>query len=83
MNKKEIQKKYNNKIKLIDKYNDYYFDKSQPLVSDHVYDALKKDILQLEIDYDFLKSKRSPSKSVGYKPSKIFKKSLHKIPMLS
>ena len=44
MNKKEIQKKYNNKIKLIDKYNDYYFDKSQPLVSDHVYDALKKDI---------------------------------------
>ena len=42
MNKKEIQKKYNNKIKLIDKYNDHYFDKSQPLVSDHVYDTLKK-----------------------------------------
>jgi DNA ligase (NAD+) len=83
MNKKEIQKKYNNKIKLIDKYNDYYFDKSQPLVSDHVYDTLKKDILQLEIDYDFLKSEKSPSNFVGYKPSKIFKKSLHKIPMLS
>ena len=83
MNKKEIQKKYNNKIKLIDKYNDYYFDKSQPLVSDHVYDTLKKDILQLEIDYDFLKSKKSPSNSVGHKPSKIFKKSIHKIPMLS
>ena len=83
MNKKEIQKKYNNKIKLIDKYNDYYFDKSQPLVSDHVYDALKKDILQLEIDYDFLKSEKSPSNVVGHKPSKIFKKFLHKIPMLS
>jgi len=83
MNKKEIQKKYNNKIKLIDKYNDYYFDKSQPLVSDHVYDALKKDILQLEIDYDFLKSEKSPSNAVGHKPSKIFKKFLHKIPMLS
>ncbi len=83
MNKKEIQKKYNNKIKLIDKYNDYYFDKSQPLVSDHVYDTLKKDILQLEIDYDFLKSEKSPSNIVGHKPSKIFKKFLHKIPMLS
>ena len=83
MNKKEIQKKYNNKIKLIDKYNDHYFDKSQPLVSDHVYDNLKKDILKLETDYNFLKSEKSPTNSVGHKPSKIFKKSFHKIPMLS
>ena len=83
MNKKGIQKKYNNKIKLIEKYNDYYYDKSQPLVSDQVYDALKKDILQLENDYDFLKSKKSPSKVVGFKPSKNFKKSIHTVPMLS
>ncbi len=83
MNKKGIQIKYNNKIKLIEKYNDYYYDKSQPLVSDQVYDALKKDILQLENDYDFLKSKKSPSKVVGFKPSKNFKKSIHTVPMLS
>ena len=83
MNKKQIQKKYNEKIKLIDKYNDYYFDKSQPLVSDHVYDSLKKDLLQLEIDYRFLKSDKSPSRTVGHKPSKNFKKSLHRAPMLS
>ena len=44
---------------------------------------LKKEILDLEKKYNFLKSKNSPSKNVGFKPSKNFKKSLHKIPMLS
>ena len=83
MKKKEIQKKYNEKIKLIKKYNANYYDKSNPIVNDQVYDNLKKEILQLEINYNFLKSENSPSKVVGYKPSKNFKKSLHKVPMLS
>ncbi|WP_440681848.1 NAD-dependent DNA ligase LigA [Candidatus Pelagibacter sp. HIMB1623] len=83
MNKKVIQKKYNNKIRLISKYNSYYYDKSEPIVNDEVYDNLKKEILQLEIDYEFLNSEKSPSKIVGYKPSKNFKKSSHKVPMLS
>ena len=83
MKKKEIQKKYKNKIKLISKYNTSYYDKSDPIVNDHVYDDLKKEILQLESDYKFLKSENSPSNVVGHKPSKNFNKSLHKVPMLS
>ena len=83
MKKKEIQKKYNDKIKLINKYNVNYYDKSKPIVNDQVYDNLKKEILQLEIDYNFLKSENSPSIVVGHKPSKNFKKSFHKVPMLS
>ena len=83
MNKKEIQKKYHHKIKLINKYNDHYYDKSKPVVSDQVYDNLKIEILQLENNYDFLKSEKSPSKVVGHKPSRNFKKSIHKVPMLS
>ena len=83
MKKKEIQKKYNKKIKLINKYNDYYYNKSNPIIDDQTYDNLKKEILKLEIDYNFLKSENSPSKVVGHKPSKNFKKSLHKVPMLS
>ena len=83
MKKKEIQKKYTDKIKLLNKYNVSYYDKSKPIVNDQVYDNLKKEILQLEIDYKFLKSENSPSKVVGHKPSKNFKKSLHKVPMLS
>ena len=83
MKKKEIQKKYNDKIKLIKKYNASYYDKSNPIVNDQIYDDLKKEILQLEIDYSFLKSDDSPSKVIGHKPSKNFKKVPHKVPMLS
>ena len=83
MDKKEIQKKYSDKIKLLNKYNHNYYDKSNPIVTDQVYDNLKKEILQLEIDYKFLKSEKSVSEIVGYKPSKNFKKVTHKVPMLS
>ena len=49
MNKKEIQKKYHHKIKLINKYNDHYYDKSKPIVNDQIYDNLKIEILQRQI----------------------------------
>ena len=44
MNKKELNKIYNEKIKLINKYNKFYYDKSNPLVSDNQYDLIKKEI---------------------------------------
>jgi DNA ligase (NAD+) len=83
MNKKEIQKKYDKKIELIDNYNKFYYSKNSPLVSDKEYDELKNDILYLEKKYKYLNSTKSPSKIVGYKPSKNFKKILHRTPMLS
>ena len=83
MKKEEIYKKYNKKIKLLTKYNKFYFDKSAPIVSDKEYDDLKGEILYLENKYAFLKSKSSPATVIGHKPSKNFKKSSHKIPMLS
>jgi DNA ligase (NAD+) len=83
MNKKEIEIIYKKKIKLINSYNKNYYDKNSSLVTDKEYDELKKDILHLEKNYKFLSSKNSPSKIVGYKPSKNFKKILHKVPMLS
>ena len=83
MDKKKIKSKYNQKIKLINDYNENYYDKSKPLVEDKEYDELKKDILLLEKNYTFLSSANSPSKIVGYKPSKNFKKALHRVPMLS
>ena len=83
MSKKEIQEQYNQKIKLISKYNKFYYDRSEPIVSDHKYDELKKSILLLEKKYRYLKSKNSPSVTVGFKPSKNFNKSLHRVPMLS
>ncbi len=83
MNKKEILSNYKKKINKLKDYNKAYYDDSNPKVSDEEYDGLKKKILKLENEYNFLKSKFSPSNIVGFKPSKNFKKSLHKAPMLS
>ena len=83
MNKKKIQSQYKKKINLINKLNKLYYDKSNPAVLDSEYDKLKKEILSFEKKYNFLNTKDSPSKIVGYKPSKNFKKVQHRVPMLS
>jgi len=83
MDKKKIVKDYLNKIDLLNDYNKNYYDLSSPLVKDEQYDKLKKEILDLENKYTYLKNKNSPSKIVGYKPSKNFKKANHRVPMLS
>ena len=82
-NNLKIKEDYLKKIQIYKKYNEAYFNKSNPLVDDNVYDNLKKEILILEKKYPFLKDKESPSLNVGFKPSKNFKKVKHKVPMLS
>ena len=54
MNKKEIQKIYNKKIKLFHKYNKNYYESSSPLVADREFDELKKNILLFEKKYSFI-----------------------------
>ena len=83
MIKKNIESEYKKKIKLLTNYNKNYYDTSKPLVSDKEYDDLKKSVLILESKYDFLNSENSPSKVVGFKPSKKFQKISHRSPMLS
>ena len=82
MNKK-IEINYKKKINLLQIYNKKYYEESDPAVSDEEYDTLKKDILLLEQKYKFLNSEKSPSRTVGYKPSRNFNKVAHKVPMLS
>ena len=83
MQNEEIKKNYLKKIKRFNAYNKNYYEKSKPLVSDAEFDELKIEILYLENKYDFLKNYNSPSKSVGFKPSKNFQKVKHKVSMLS
>ena len=83
MNKNKILSDYKKKIKSLIEYNKSYYDANKSLVTDKEYDELKKDILILESNYSFLDSKNSPSKTVGFKPSKNFQKLPHKVPMLS
>ena len=83
MNKTLIKKDYLEIIEKLKKYNQRYYEKDSPIISDQEYDILKKKIIDLEKDYKFLKNKESPTQSVGFKPSKNFQKVKHKVPMLS
>ena len=83
MDNKKIAKDYDKKIKELLRLNQLYYEKSNPAVEDHQYDKLKNEILLLEKKYEFLKNENSPSKIVGFKPSKNFKKVSHRVPMLS
>ena len=83
MNEKILKKEYSKKISDLQKHNQAYYDRSDPLITDAEYDNLKKEIIYLEKKYDFLKTKGSPSLLVGFRPSKNFKKIKHKVPMLS
>ena len=78
-----LKKEYQKKIKDINQYNKFYFDKNKPKISDANYDKLKKEILEIEKKYPDFISKNSPSVSVGFKPSKNFEKSKHRERMLS
>ena len=79
----ELKKKYQTKLKELNKHNKLYYEDSKPTLSDADYDILKKETLDLENKYNFLKKKDSPSIAVGHKPSKNFAKSKHRVRMLS
>ena len=83
MKKNLIKENYKKKIKLLDYYNQKYFNENISEITDAEFDELKREIISLENEHKFLKNKNSPSIKVGHLPSKIFKKIAHKIPMLS
>ncbi len=74
--------KYLKKIKQIQKYNKFYFQGNSPKITDQEYDKLKKEIENLEKEFNF-SHQDSPSNSVGYTPAKNFKKFPHRVKMLS
>ena len=82
-NKKVIINGYKKKVAEIKKHNKFYFEQDNPKISDAKYDALKKEIIDLEKKFSFLKDDFSISTLVGSKPSNKFKKINHLKPMLS
>ena len=83
MQRKEVEKAYIGKVNQLKKHNEAYYIKDNPILSDADYDSLKKEILELEKEYRYLKDKSSPSQNVGHEPSNKFKKIKHLRPMLS
>ena len=75
MKESEIRNNYLKKINELKKHNKLYFEDSSPLISDKDYDKIKKDILNLEKKFSYLKNASSPSISLGFTPSKNFIKS--------
>ena len=83
MKSSEIQKRYDKQKKLLLKYNHHYFNLDTPLVSDSKYDQIKIEVIKLERDFPYLKSKNSILDQIGAPSTKKFKKIKHSRPMLS
>ncbi len=83
MKENEIKKYYKKRIIELNKHNKLYFENSSPKISDKEYDEIKKEIINLEKKFSYLKSNSSPTNSLGYTPSKNFIKSKHRVKMLS
>ena len=79
----KIIKDYNKKFQLLKKYNNSYYIKDAPIISDDKYDKLKIDLINLENKYKFLKKNNSVQDIVGAELSGKFKKAKHALPMLS
>ncbi|WP_369991666.1 NAD-dependent DNA ligase LigA [Mycoplasmopsis arginini] len=71
----------------ISKWDKYYYDYDNPLVSDEIYDTEFNKLKKLESDFSFLFSKeeleKSPTNKINANALKIFTKVSHDKPMLS
>ena len=74
---------FKRKIKYIKKLNKSYYEFDRPIISDVEYDNIKKEILDFENKYPYLKKITSVEKIIGAPPSNKFKKIKHLYPMLS
>ena len=82
-NKSQITSLFKKKISEIKKHNDSYFNKDRPVISDKDYDNLKREIIELQNKYKFLKDQKLFENLVGSPPTNKFKKVKHLRPMLS
>ena len=68
---------------LLNRYNEEYFVRDAPSVSDAEYDALMRELRAIEDAHPKLRTPDSPTQRVGAAPSKAFAAYTHGVPMLS
>ena len=87
MNTKPLKESLIKKIKdlkaQIHYHDRLYYNLDQPEISDHEYDKLFKELIELENKYPELRTKDSPSQKVPGRALEKFKKGEHSLPMLS
>lgn len=83
MTREETKKRIDELVRLINYHNYLYYTLGQPEISDEAYDALVRELKQLEERYPDLKRPDSPTQRVGGPILKTFPEFRHKTPMLS
>ena len=83
-----VQEKYTKLRNEIEYHNNLYYNEDKPLISDMEYDALMRELKQLEQEYpELLKNEEngesSPTEKIGGTASEKFSKVRHRVPMLS
>jgi len=84
----DVQEKYTKLRNEIEYHNNLYYNEDKPLISDMEYDALMRELKQLELEYpELLKNEEnresSPTEKIGGTASEKFSKVRHRVPMLS
>jgi DNA ligase (NAD+) len=83
INMENIQNRIAALRKELARHNALYYDKNAPEISDGEYDALVKELEDLEQEYPLFASDKSPTKKVSGYVSSSFKPVKHAVPMLS
>ena len=78
-----FEARMNELYELVKHHAGLYYDKDNPEISDAEYDALVRELRQLEADYPQYSRKDSPTQTVGGSASELFAKVEHSTPMLS
>jgi len=83
MERKEPERKIAQLREEIRKHDRLYYEEAAPIISDHEYDRLYKELVDLETQFPDLLTPDSPTQRVGGKPLQAFEQLRHLIPMLS
>ncbi|MEO5328003.1 MAG: NAD-dependent DNA ligase LigA [Magnetococcus sp. THC-1_WYH] len=73
----------NHLVAIVREHNDRYHRQDDPTISDHEYDSLFQELLELETRFPHLVDPHSPTRRVGARPLAEFANLTHKQPMLS
>ena len=83
MIKEEAKKRINELCKILNHHNYLYYVLARPEISDSEYDALYRELSDLEKNFPDLIQPDSPTQRIGGEPLKEFETVEHSIPMLS
>jgi DNA ligase (NAD+) len=83
MQNQEIKNKIEHLREEINRHNYYYYVLNQPIISDAEYDALMRELINLEAQYPEFFDENSPTQKIGSDISEKFEKVEHKYRMYS